>query len=239
MEKIRILLISCISRTYLRLLNFNDPMSIIRTFILVASISLSWLVGYKWRDGKIWFQEHHIRELYNEQNTLQQSVSQLEDNLTEYNFMLADGDYYRYLALKHGEIVIPKNVNPAHLKLMTEEAHRNGVPLNYFYRLIFKESMFNPRAQSHKGASGYMQIMPATLRLMAGRYAGKYDLKELSSEEHNIVVGSFMLGELYRKYKRWDLTFAAYNAGSIVSECNCVPNFSETKAYVSYIINKK
>lgn len=236
--KLRDLLFIDITKQYAWLLKFNDLASVTRTAVFIAGISIAWLVGYKWRDGKIWFQERHIRSLYQEQGDLQRSVSELEGNLKDYNFMISDGDYYRYLAFKHADIAIPKDVNPQHLRLMTEEAYRNGIPLNYYYRLINKESRYNPDALSSKGASGYMQIMPPTFKLMSDRYRGRHRLDRLDSDEKNIVVGSFMLGYLYKKYKRWDLTFAAYNAGSVVSECNCVPNFSETKEYVRYIINK-
>lgn len=201
-------------------------------------MSISWLIGYKYRDGKILVQEYYIKILQNKQNNLNNDIIQLEVKLKHYNFILKDGDYYRYLALKHSDVYIDNNVNSEHLKLMTEHAIINKIPLKYFYRLINKESKFNSNALSNKGAKGYMQIIPSTMNMMVNRYNNKKLLKSLNDTEKNIVIGSYFLGYLYKKYNRWDLTFAAYNAGSIVDKCNCVPNYKETQNYINYIMKK-
>lgn len=217
-------------------LNINDKKKFFRLFILCCLLFASWLIGYKWRDARIYVQNIQIELLKEKKNELTSSVNELEKNLEEYNFMLNDGDYYRYLAYKHSDISIPKSVNVDHLKLMTEHAKTNSIPLKYFFRLIWKESRYNPNAVSSMGARGYMQMIPSTFELYKARYPK--NINKLNHSEQNIIIGTFMLSHLYKKYKRWDLTFAAYNAGSIVDECKCIPNITETQNYVKYIMNE-
>lgn len=216
-----------------------DRARILRILLISACLFASWLVGYKWRDAKIWYQMHQITYLTHKHDTLQKSIIDLERNLKSYNFMISDGDYYRYLAYKHANIMIPKTANSAHLKLMTDMAIYYEIPFKYYYRLINHESGFNPNVVSSAGARSYMQVMPGTMKLMQDRYDGEYNLDSMSVHEKNIIIGTYMLNYLYKKYKRWDLVFAAYNAGSVVDECNCVPNIPETQAYVKNIINEK
>lgn len=204
---------------------------------IILLISISWLIGYKYRDGKILIQEYYIKTLNNKQQNLNNNIIYLESKLKEYNFILNDGDYYRYLAFKHADVYIDNNVNSKHLKLMTEHAIINKIPLKYFYRLINKESKFNSNALSNKGAKGYMQIIPSTMKSMVERYEDKEYLNKLNQIDQNIVIGSYYLNYLYKKYNRWDLTFAAYNSGSIVDKCKCVPDYKETQNYVKYILN--
>jgi len=213
-----------------------DKVRIFRIIIFVVCLFSSWLVGYKWRDAKIWYQMHQITFLQHKHDTLQKSIIELEGNLKDYHFMIKDGDYYRYLAYKHAGITIPKSANSEHLKLMTEMAIFYEIPFKYYYRLINQESGFNPNVVSSAGAKSYMQVMPGTMKLMQDRYDGEYNLDSVTVHEKNIIVGTFMLNYLYKKYKRWDIVFAAYNSGS---DCNCIPNIPETQAYVKYIINEK
>lgn len=200
-----------------------------------------WLSGYKWRDAKIIVQTIQIEHLTEKRAELKANIDQLETSLEDYNFMLEDGDYYRYLAYKHGEVLIPNTVNAEDLKLITDQAKKYEIPFKYIYRLIWKESKYNPTAQSHKGAKGYMQVMPATFAAMKDMYHKKNEnIDNLSGPQQNIMVGTFTLNYLYNKYKNWKLAFAAYNAGSgAVDKANGIPQFAETQAYVKYIVNKQ
>lgn len=77
------------------------------------------------------------------------------------------------------------------------------------------ESSFNAGAVSHKGARGFMQIMPTT-----GREVGEIlSVDVLSRPVDNIHGGVFYLGKLHRLFQgaepteRLKLMLAAYNAG--------------------------
>ncbi len=79
--------------------------------------------------------------------------------------------------------------------------------------LIYQESKFNPEAESWAGASGLMQMMPAT--------AESLNVANISDPEENIRGGTRYLGQLYKQFEevpdslnRVLFTMAAYNCGS-------------------------
>lgn len=80
--------------------------------------------------------------------------------------------------------------------------------------LIYKESRFHIEAISERGATGLMQLMPATARRMG--------FEELVDPESSIHAGAKLLGRLSERYKgmaadRDELekyVLAAYNAGT-------------------------
>ena len=74
------------------------------------------------------------------------------------------------------------------------------------------ESNFDPLAQSHKGARGVMQIMPATA---TGEYGIHPD--RLWDPRINIRLGIHFLKRLLRRYRgRKDLALSYYNGGGDV-----------------------
>jgi len=81
------------------------------------------------------------------------------------------------------------------------------------------ESQFNHTAESHRGARGFMQIMPAT-RIEVAEKLG-IDPNQLEDPHGNIRGGIFYLSRLYGYFDnteinnedRIKLTLAAYNAG--------------------------
>jgi soluble lytic murein transglycosylase-like protein len=82
---------------------------------------------------------------------------------------------------------------------------RNGLPVDFFTRLIWQESHFNPRAQSYAGAQGIAQFMPATAR--ARGLADSFD--PLAAIEESAEF----LRELRTQFGNLGLAAAAYNAG--------------------------
>jgi soluble lytic murein transglycosylase len=83
------------------------------------------------------------------------------------------------------------------------------------YAIARQESAFDPRAQSHAGARGLMQLMPATAKRTAKRFGVGFDLDRLLSDaSYNAKIGAAHLGELMEDWKgSLILTFASYNAG--------------------------
>ncbi len=78
-----------------------------------------------------------------------------------------------------------------------------------------QESAFNPHARSHVGATGLMQLMPATAKLIA-KVIGKplKSKSELTIPERNIELGSAYLKRVYDQHQQNPvLATASYNAG--------------------------
>jgi len=95
----------------------------------------------------------------------------------------------------------------------------NSATYGFDWRLILavmkQESQFDPKAKSHRGASGFMQMMPRT----RAEIARKLNLKDITQPKNNIRGGIYYMSRLYRLFEgaeesdRIKLTLAAYNAG--------------------------
>lgn len=104
-----------------------------------------------------------------------------------------------------------------------------GVPPALVKAVIHAESAFNPRAVSHKGAMGLMQLMPAT-----ARYLG---VDEPFTAEQNIEGGTRYLRGLRERFGNWTMALAAYNAGpEAVSKFGGIPPYRETQTYVRRVL---
>ena len=93
------------------------------------------------------------------------------------------------------------------------------------------ESRYNPRAVSSASAMGIMQLMPGTARELG------VDPRDAAD---NIRGGTAYLRMLLNRFDG-DLvrTIAAYNAGpGAVIKAGGVPNYRETRAYVSAVLNR-
>lgn len=90
-----------------------------------------------------------------------------------------------------------------------------GLDTNWAYGLIRQESRFIMSARSHVGASGLMQVMPATAKYVAKKI-GMNDFKpsQLSDMNTNLKLGSNYLNMVLQDLDgSWALASAAYNAG--------------------------
>jgi soluble lytic murein transglycosylase len=78
-----------------------------------------------------------------------------------------------------------------------------------------QESAFEPKAVSSAGARGLMQLMPATARETARRFALPFDMGRLTQDPaYNARLGAAHLSELHSAWRgSHSLIFAAYNAG--------------------------
>ena len=96
--------------------------------------------------------------------------------------------------------------------------------------VIEVESNFNPKAVSHNGAQGLMQINPITAKHLG--LENVFDIGE------NIEGGVRYLRYLLELYG-WNLhmTLASYNAGPTnIKRYNGIPPFRETHRYISKVI---
>ncbi|WP_454013272.1 lytic transglycosylase domain-containing protein [Aquamicrobium terrae] len=112
-------------------------------------------------------------------------------------------------------------------ELIEASAESTGLPREFFARLIWKESRFDPAAVSPVGAQGIAQFMPGTARMRG--LADPFDI------EQAIPASARYLAELRQVYGNLGLAAAAYNAGeSRVARWLASGGFLplETEAYV-------
>ena len=115
--------------------------------------------------------------------------------------------------------------------LVDEAARANRVDAALLHAVITAESNYNPSAVSKKGASGLMQLMPAT--------AKRYGVSNLYDPAQNVRGGARYLKDLLLLFNNdLRLTLAAYNAGeNAVIRCGKkIPPFRETIGYVNTVL---
>lgn len=114
-----------------------------------------------------------------------------------------------------------------YIDMAREAARRHNIPEELFLRLVQQESGWNPNAESHKGALGLAQLMPATARHLRVDPNIPYE---------NLDGGARYLARQFKRFKSWRLALAAYNAGpDAVRKYDGVPPFEETRNYVKII----
>jgi soluble lytic murein transglycosylase-like protein len=116
-------------------------------------------------------------------------------------------------------------------KIVREAADRHSVDPALVRAVIETESNWNPKAWSHKGAGGLMQLIPTT--------AQKYGASDVFNPQQNIDAGVKHLKWLLERYNgNLDLALAAYNAGEgAVDRAHGIPAFRETRNYVQKVQN--
>jgi hypothetical protein len=102
---------------------------------------------------------------------------------------------------------VPAAETPApDLRLLAEQAAlANKLPVDYFMRLIGRESGFNKDAVSIAGAQGVAQFMPATAR--------DRNLKDPFDPIEALPKSAELLSDLKNQFGNLGLAAAAYNAG--------------------------
>ena len=98
---------------------------------------------------------------------------------------------------------------------MTQRASQIGLDPAYVYGLIRQESRFIMDARSGVGASGLMQVMPATARWTAKKIGlADFQTTQLNDRDTNIAIGPGYLKLVLDDFAgSMPLAAAAYNAG--------------------------
>lgn len=98
--------------------------------------------------------------------------------------------------------------------------------------VVRAESNFNPRARSHKGALGLMQLIPATAR--------RFGVQDPFEPLQNLRGGMAYLRWLLKRFDgNIRLMLAGYNAGeAAVERHGGVPPYRETREYVRRILRR-
>jgi soluble lytic murein transglycosylase-like protein len=114
-----------------------------------------------------------------------------------------------------------------------ESGRRNSVDPLLLYAIMHQESTFKPRAMSHKGARGLMQLMPGT--------AMRFGVTNIWDPRQNIEGGTRYMRWLLDKFDgNIHLALAGYNAGegAVMKYGNRIPPYSETQEYVRRITKR-
>ena len=123
--------------------------------------------------------------------------------------------------------------NPLYDAYIVDSSRRYNIDPLLIYAQMHQESSFKLKATSHKGASGLMQLMPATAR--------RFGVTSIYDPKQNIEAGV--------KYMRWlldtfrgdvVLALAGYNAGegAVMKYGWNVPPYRETREYVRRITGR-
>lgn len=124
---------------------------------------------------------------------------------------------------------VPGSSKDEIMGLIDKYSEKYNIDKNLVKAVVKQESGFNPRAVSHAGAMGLMQLMPSTAKGLGVR--NPFDA------EQNIAGGTKYLKNLINKYDSVKLGLAAYNAGSgAVNKYGGVPPYRETQNYVNKIM---
>ena len=121
---------------------------------------------------------------------------------------------------------------PQLLAQIEQSAFNNQIESELIHAVMHVESAYKVHAQSHKGAQGLMQLMPAT--------ASRLGVKNSYDPAQNIEGGAKYLRELLTLFNNdVTLAIAAYNAGenAVIRYGNKIPPYKETQVYVPKVLN--
>lgn len=115
--------------------------------------------------------------------------------------------------------------------MIREAAGKYNVDESLIRAVIKQESAYNPRAESHCGAMGLMQLMPET--------AAEMGVTDGFDPYQNIMGGTKYLRQMLDTFNgNMTKAIAAYNAGpGAVMQSGGIPPYQETQNYVSIVLD--
>jgi soluble lytic murein transglycosylase-like protein len=155
------------------------------------------------------------------------------DESGTYHFtnMIPIGKKFRVIISDRIQSIVVKNTNnTSYDNMIMQHATTHGIDPLLVKAVMKTESNFNPRALSHKGAQGLMQLMPDTARFM--------NVDDPFDPEDNIKGGTRYLKYLDEIFGgNLELMLAAYNAGPgrVIEYKMNVPPYEETKTYIQRV----
>lgn len=112
-----------------------------------------------------------------------------------------------FLALWLGGAFACGYIPPDLYDITVETASRYKLPPEMLVALVWVESRYCPQAHGRDGEIGLGQILPSTALGMG------VEPQRLWEPRLNLEVAARYLALQYRKFGRWELALAAYNAG--------------------------
>lgn len=149
-----------------------------------------------------------------------------------YRLILADRFEPARAALRapRGVLALPFGERPFHDAVLRASSD-TGVDAALLHAVITVESGYNRGAVSPKGATGLMQLLPAT--------ASRYGTVNLLDPGENIRAGARYLRDLLALFdNNLELALAAYNAGegAVIRYGRRLPPYAETRRYVPLVV---
>jgi soluble lytic murein transglycosylase len=112
------------------------------------------------------------------------------------------------------EVDMTQRFPTPHRELMQAKSKQAGLDAAVVYGLIRQESRFIGDARSHVGASGLMQLMPATARWTAKQMGLPFTQQMINERELNLQLGTYYLKRVLDDFDgSLAMATAAYNAG--------------------------
>lgn len=115
--------------------------------------------------------------------------------------------------------------------IVQQTSSDTGLDAALLHAVISVESGYNRTAVSPKGATGLMQLLPATAR--------RYGSRNLLDPAENIRAGAHYLKDLLAMFdNNLELALAAYNAGenAVIRHGRRLPPYAETRRYVPMVV---
>ncbi|MFW6378940.1 MAG: transglycosylase SLT domain-containing protein [Guyparkeria sp.] len=101
-----------------------------------------------------------------------------------------------------------------HRAVVEAQAERQGVPTEWIYSIMRRESLFMRDIGSGAGAQGLMQLMPGTARWINRQAGLGLSTDRLSDPDTNVAFGTAYIGQMAERFEgQYPLATAAYNAG--------------------------
>ena len=124
---------------------------------------------------------------------------------------------------------IPTSGSESIDRLIFDAGAREGVDPRFIHAVIWQESKYKVDAESHAGAVGLMQLMPAA--------AERFGCEDRNDPAANIAAGTKYLRWLIKRFDgNVELALAGYNAGEgSVDKYDGIPPYKETEKYVKII----
>lgn len=145
---------------------------------------------------------------------------------------LAEGKYKIEITAEDTSGGVRKNTKTVRIvqyydELIRRIAPKYGFEPSLIKAIIFRESSFNPKAISKKGAKGLMQLGSDVIKM--------YSITNPFDPEQNINGGCKYLRYLINKFKELDIALASYNYGESIVSKRLKGNLPLSKGMKKYI----
>ena len=162
-----------------------------------------------------------IKRFFHKEPSIQLSTKNIKPSRSEKTIKHISQSYYPYIQSAITHVKDITNVD---------------IPPELIVGVIAQESAGNPNAISSANATGLMQILPMTAQYIS-KQIGIPSTQILTNPKDNILAGTYYLATLYKQFKDWPKSLAAYNWGPAnVKKYRLSKAPIETQKYVTGVL---